>query len=161
MAYARTTKVAEDRSRNEIEKLVTKAGGINYGYATTQTFAIFQFEIEKRTVRFRVPLPDRKEFPYIRRGRKVPGYIDEAAFEQERRRRFRALLLVIKAKLESRESKIETFEDAFLAQIVMPGGHTVSELLGDKIDAAYKSGKVGPLLLGPGSGDDVIEANTK
>jgi hypothetical protein len=62
--------------------------------------------------------------------------------------RWRALLLVIKAKLESVESNIETFEHAFLAQIVMPNDQTVSEILNPIIAFAYKSGKM-PKQLGP------------
>jgi hypothetical protein len=37
------------------------------------------------------------------------------------------LLLANKAKLSSVEDGIETFEDAFLAHIVMPDGTTVSQ----------------------------------
>jgi hypothetical protein len=68
------------------------------------------------------------------------------AYDQEVRRRWRALGLVIKAKLESVESGIETFESAFMANIVMPDGKTFGKYAGPAIESAYSTGKV-PLLL--------------
>ena len=70
-----------------------------------------------------------------------------AQYERAERQRWRALLLVLKAKLESVESNIETFENAFLAQIVMPGDQTVADLVGPHIIDAAVLG-VGTLPVG-------------
>lgn len=63
--------------------------------------------------------------------------------------RWRTLLLCLKAKLESVESGIETFEDAFLAQIVMPDGGTVAEHVRPRIAEAYAANTMQPLLPPP------------
>jgi hypothetical protein len=60
--------------------------------------------------------------------------------------RWRALLLIVKAKLEAVDSGIVTFEQEFLPHIVMPGGHTVYEATAPAIERAYVSGQVTPLL---------------
>lgn len=57
-----------------------------------------------------------------------------------------ALALVIKAKLEAIESDISTFDDEFLAHIVMPDGKTVGEITREKVALAYSSGTMQPLL---------------
>ncbi len=66
--------------------------------------------------------------------------------------RGRALLLVIKAKLESVESGIETLEQAFLAHVVMANGQTVYERISEGIALEYLTGvpnTVAGLLGGP------------
>jgi len=62
------------------------------------------------------------------------------------RQKWRALALVIKAKLEAVESGISVFEDEFMAAIVMPNGRTVSEEIRPRIAAAYESGNMPALL---------------
>ncbi len=62
------------------------------------------------------------------------------------RQKWRALLLVIKAKLESVESEIETLEQAFYANIVLPSGLTVYEETRENVALAYSGGKVQALL---------------
>lgn len=57
-----------------------------------------------------------------------------------------------KAKLEAVESGISVFEDEFMANIVLPGGRTVSDEVRPKIAIAYSTG--GPANLLPDySGD--------
>ncbi len=68
------------------------------------------------------------------------------AYEQAGRQRWRALALVIKAKLEAVESGVETFEDAFLSHIVLPGGGTIGRWLKPQLQEAYVGGKMPPLL---------------
>jgi hypothetical protein len=48
--------------------------------------------------------------------------------------------------LESAERGIEEFEDAFLANIVMPGGQTVSEMARPTIESHYNGDTSIPLL---------------
>jgi hypothetical protein len=88
------------------------------------------FEMSARRVLFRLALPAGTE-------------------PQAERSRWRALLLSIKAKLVSVESGIETFEDAFMAHVVMPDGGTVSEHVGKRIADAYRTQTMVPLLPAP------------
>lgn len=96
--------------------------------------ALVIFEIRNRRVKFILPVPKNAE-------RKQE--------QQTERTRWRCLLLAIKAKLECASTGITTFEQEFMAHIVMPDGLTVSEHLVPKIEQAYKSGQMPP-LLGPG-----------
>lgn len=66
-----------------------------------------------------------KRFQVDGRGsaRTVPQRRDH--WEQHRRQRMRAMLLVIISKFERVESGVETFEQAFLANAVTKGGLTV------------------------------------
>lgn len=148
--YARETAVPEDRSRNEIEKLVVRYRATNFAYANGQEGAMIGFEMKNRRIRFTMKYPEQKTLKRPPRGRWYP----EEAMAQERRRLWRALALVVKAKLESVASKIETFDQAFMAHIVMPGGRTIAEHLLPEIEKMIATGKVGPLLLEADAGED-------
>jgi hypothetical protein len=132
MAYASRTDVPVDRSRAEIERLVTKFGATTFATAIEQGRAVVMFEAHSRRIRFDLPLPE-----------------SSPKHDQLRRSRWRALLLVIKAKLESVESKIETFEEAFLAHVVMPDGVTIGQHAKPSIARAYSENRMVPLLPGP------------
>jgi hypothetical protein len=137
--YAKDTTVAVAKSRAEIEALLERHKAKQYGTAVDyeKLLARVQFSLQDRIVRFVVTLPDRKK-------------LNPKNYERAERQRWRALLLVIKAKLESVESNIETFEHAFLSQIVMPGDQTVAEILTPIVAFAYKTGKLPQRLLGDG-----------
>ena len=99
------------------------------------------FSAEGCHIRFVLAMPKQDEelFWKLKRGRRTP---DKAyhAWEQACRSLWRSLLLCIKAKLEAVDSGIEMFEDAFMANIVLPDGRTVGELMQPQIDQAYISG---------------------
>lgn len=137
MVYASGTTVAVDKTRVEIEKVISKYGARNFGYMAEDSRAMIFFEANDRRIRFSLRLPP----------------LGKGGSDQARRSAWRALLLVIKAKLESVESKIETFEEAFFAHVVMPGGQTVYEAAREQVSEAYQLGRVdGPLMLtGPQS----------
>lgn len=146
--YAENTSVPSDRSRAEIEKILTRYGADEFAYATRRDMAVVQFTAEGRTIRFTVPLPDRDDKAYTRTptGKVRSSTQAEAAYEQSVRQRWRALALVIKAKLEAVASGIVTFEQEFLPHILLPGGRTVFEETAPAIAQAYESGQVRPLL---------------
>jgi hypothetical protein len=52
------------------------------------------------------------------------------------------LLLVIKAKLESVENNIATFEEEFLAHIVLPNDKTVADYVVPQVAAMYQTGRM-------------------
>ena len=70
----------------------------------------------------------------------------QAAWEQACRQRWRALPLIIKAKLEAVESGITTLESEFLANIVLPDGGTVGQWLTPQVAEAYATGRMPPML---------------
>lgn len=70
------------------------------------------------------------------------------AWEQACRQSWRALALVIKAKLEAVEAGISTVDDEFLAHVLLPNGATVGETLGPELDAAAVEGRMPSLIPG-------------
>jgi hypothetical protein len=131
MPYAQRTDVPVSKTRAEIEGLLERAKAKQYGTAIDYDLrsARVQFKLQDRVIRFTVTLPDRAK-------------LGETRFARAERQRWRALLLVLKAKLESVESQIETFEHAFLSQIVMPNDRTVGDIVTAQIAESYKTGKM-------------------
>ena len=145
--YASQTSVSSEKSRAEIETTLTRYGATGFMYGWADQNAVVMFQMAERRVNFLLPLPDRQAFKKTPAGQRTRGIDGQlAAFDQAVRQRWRALLLVIKAKLEAVESQITEFEDEFMAHIVMPDGRTVSEHVRPSIATAYKTGKVPPLL---------------
>ena len=141
--YAERTTVSVERSRNEIEQTLARYGAEQFMYGWSSSGAVVAFVVtiesgQKRQVRFELPLPSRDErrFQIHSRGRRTPAQA-EALWEQACRQRWRALSLVIKAKLEAIETGIATFEDEFLAYTMLPSGETVGMWLAPQMDAAY------------------------
>jgi hypothetical protein len=145
--YAADTSVSVSASKAEIERIVERYGATGYMSGWSAENAMIAFAMEGRQVRFHLAMPskDEKRFTQHSRGPRTP----EAAlkeWEQACRQRWRALALVIKAKLEAVESGISIFEDEFMANIVLPGGRTVSEEVRPRIAQAYETGTMQPLL---------------
>jgi hypothetical protein len=158
--YAENTNVSVEASRAEIERTLTRYGASSFMYGWTGEAAIVQFIAEGRHVKFILKLPDRndKRFTHFKRGTRYVTQVPrtpEAAlkeWEQGCRQRWRALALCIKAKLEAVESGISTFEDEFLAQIVLPDGKTAGEWLRPQVDEAYRTGSMPAMLPALGTG---------
>jgi len=160
MAYAESTTVPVEKSRAEIEKLLNKFDCTQFmvGSDTEQRQAMVQFKARNRIIRFVVKLPDPKDKKFTQDSRytwKARSASGQAtAYQQAERQRWRALFLVIKAKLESVESEISTFEEEFMAHIVLPNDLTVGAVVQPLIDRAYENGIMPRGLLGPaGTGD--------
>ena len=148
MAYAETTTVPVEKSITEIIGLVKKAGAERVmQYDEPERFTI-AFDLSGRHIRFGVALPQLDAVPAIRGdGRRRSNSEILAKRDAMQRQRARAVLLVIKAKLESVESEVETFEEAFLANIIMADGSTVYERVAQPIALEYSSGLPEQLLL--------------
>lgn len=145
--YAKETSVSVERSEAEIKQLVLRAKATTFASCQEVGRAAIVFKIGETTVKFTIPLPDPEEFRACAGGkRKRDDRAMFAAWEQSCRQRWRALLLCIKAKLESVEAGIECFEEAFLPQIVTKGGRTIWDRTKDEIPAIVK-GNGGLLML--------------
>ncbi|WP_062017425.1 hypothetical protein [Aureimonas sp. AU4] len=151
MPYAENTSVSVEKTEAEIKATLRRYGADRFMTGEDRAGAVISFEMKDRRVTFRLPLPDRAEqrFKFDGRRNVRPVAKQTEAWEQACRSRWRALFLCIKAKLESVESGIETFEDAFLAQIVLPDGGTVADHILPRIADAYASGTMQPLLPPP------------
>jgi len=149
--YAASTEVSSGRSREEIERTLERYGADQFLYGWQDTDAVVGFRMAGRQVRFILPLPsktDKAFTEYTSRG-KLWARTDEAArklYEQAVKQRWRALALVIKAKLEAVESGIAVFEDEFMANIVLPNGRLVGQEVRGAIASAYETGNMPNLL---------------
>lgn len=148
--YAQNTSVSGENSRAEIERTVRRYGATAYGYVwdDSGTRAMIEFRLCDRRVRFMLTMPDPQsdEFAFTPKGKRRQGEVVAKEWEQACRQRWRALALMIKAKLEAVESGIVTLEDEFLAHLVLPNGKTVGEQVVPAAIKAIESGKPMPLL---------------
>jgi len=148
MAYAEGTSVPVEKTVGEICGLIKKAGAVRIGQMDDPDAFAIQFFMRERMLRFRVAMPTLEQMPTTDgRGSYATKEWRVKRRDQAQRQRARALLLVIKAKLESIESGVETFDEAFLANIVMSDGATVFERVNAPIQLEYGSGKSMPMLL--------------
>lgn len=127
MPYAATTDVSVDRSRAAIEALLARHGASAFAYGWDPTHDRIQFHIDGRTVRFLLPKVDQAKFTHTAGGRPRAQNSILLAVRQADRQRWRALFLVIKAKLEAIESGIAVFEQEFLAFLVLGDDMTVGD----------------------------------
>lgn len=123
--FASGTSVSVEKSRAEIETLVRKYGAAQFSSGWMGGQAAIQFVAHGRAVRFVLPLPTREEATAALRklrqhryGTIADTYVAKWR-DAEERRRWRCLLLAIKAKLEVVQTQIATFEEEFLAHIVV------------------------------------------
>ncbi|MHB1987939.1 MAG: hypothetical protein ACYCSF_08140 [Acidimicrobiales bacterium] len=146
--YAENTTVATDRSRAEIERTLQRYGASAFAYGWTDNQAMIQFEAHERRIRFVLPMPDRNdpEFTLTPTGKARSDAQALGSWEQAQRQRWRALALVVKAKLEAVEAGVATFEDEFLAYTVLPNGSTAGDWIRPQIARAYESGTMPALL---------------
>lgn len=166
--FASETTVSVEKSRAEIEFTLRKYKATEFVSGWSQGKAMIGFRINELFIQFVLPLPDRKDKQFthkMKRGWLQPmtDAQSSAVYEQEVRQRWRALNLVVKAKLEAVECGISTIEKEFLAFIVLPGNIT----LGDWIIEGggmqqLKEGKMPRMLAPPRSepDDDVEDAES-
>ncbi len=125
--FAARTKIPVDKTRLDIERLVKRYGAKGFVAGWHGPTARIEFLCVDRQIRLTVVIPDN---------------------EQAARQKWRALLLLVKAKLESVDARIATFEEAFFANIVMPDtGKTVWEMAREPVKLGYEGKSV--VLLGP------------
>lgn len=148
--YASQTTVSSEKSRNEIERMLTKYGADSFMYGWETGRAVIAFRMSDRHIRFNLPMPERQSDEFRLTPTKYLERSDvdaERAYEQAVRQRWRALALCIKAKLEAVEAGIVEFETEFLAHVVMPNGRTVGELALPQLEESYAKGESRLMLL--------------
>ncbi len=145
--FAIETDVSPEKSRAEIEKILTRYGASHYGHMTGPEQAIVAFQAQGRRLRFTLPMPALKDVKDTDgRGAWRSESQKQKVLEQMVRQRWRALCLVIKAKLEAVDTGVATFEEEFMANIILPSGQTMAEYALPQIAQAYETGKMPPLL---------------
>lgn len=141
MGYAENTTVPVDRSISEIRKILTKYKATAFASAENNNKSMVMFEMNNRRIRFVISTP------IVGKWRNKKGWIGtQKEVEQEERRLWRCLVLNIKSKLEAVESGISTFEEEFLAHIVLSDGRTMGEFAIPQIGRSYEENIMPPLL---------------
>ncbi len=145
--FAANTSVSASASREEIERTLVRYGADQFMYGWIEEAATIGFRCQGRQIRFDLTMPRRDDprFTHHSRGARTP----EAAtkeWDQAVRQRWRALALVVKAKLEAVASGIASFDDEFLAYIVLPNRQTAGDWVRPHIEEAYRIGTVPDLL---------------
>lgn len=149
VTYAADTSVSADKSMAEIRRTLQRYSAEQLVWGETSSAAMVGFVMRNRQVRFVLPMPDRnsREFTHTpTRGNRRSDDAQAEAYDQAIRQRWRALNLVIKAKLEAVESGIADFDVEFLAHIVLPGGATVADTVVPRVAEAYETNTVPALL---------------
>lgn len=145
MSYAKGTSVSIERSKGEIEKMLRRYGCSQFssGWANDgpEHFAHVSFRFQETAILLGLPMPHTSKFVVSPAGRRRTRESAEKAYADECRRRWRALLLVLKAKLEAVECGISTLEREFLADVVLPNGKTLGEWAVPKL-AEIQSGRL-------------------
>ncbi len=139
--YAADTSVPVDRSKSQIEKLLTAHGaqGFQTGWQGPEGddpgWDVIGFKWKNRAIRFQIARPVVKS-----------SYrSNQSAMDQKTRQRWRILHLVIKAKLEAVQAGVSVFEEEFLAHIVTDDGQTIGQHLMPRLAGG------GQLQLGSGA----------
>lgn len=134
--YAAETEVPIERSKRQIEELLKGHGAEAYHTGWDADRDIIEFGYKGKQIRFVLRRLKRTDFTWTKQGLMRSPRQQQAAYEQADRARWRALYLVVRAKLESVESGIAIFEEEFMAFIVVPGqGRTVGEILLPQIES--------------------------
>jgi hypothetical protein len=164
--FAEGTEVPVSRSKAEIEALLQQHGANQRQFSADDTTGrfILTFRLHDRYVKIE-SVVDVSDLPkvgdgYMRRDEiKYPqgwsGWTStrrkewcEKQVEQREREMYRRLLLHLKAKLDLTFDR-ETFEREFLADIMLPNGDTLHTAVRERLEQAYTSGEMPPLLLPP------------
>jgi len=160
MTYAAGTTVSVENSRAEVERLLRKRGArqTTIGADEDKGIAHVLFVLDGHTIRLELPLPQWSAFE--KKDPTPPGawqWSDSRRakwrtdqWEQAQKERWRAVVLLLKAKLELIALGVSTIEREFLADLILPGQReTVGRLLADTIAGLASTEPGGPLLLPP------------
>lgn len=146
--YAEGTTVSVVKSRQDLEVLLRQHGATQFSFLEGDEQSIVVYRLSGRHIKHVISRPKvdvkrtskglSKEETELKRG------------EKEYQRRWRALLLLCKAKLEMIATGGSTFEAEFLSDTLLSNGETVSQAMLPRVAQMYISGQMPSLLLGAG-----------
>jgi hypothetical protein len=148
-SYASETTVPWEKSRDEIESVLKRYRCSHFAYMTSPESVMIAFMREKVPFRIEVPLPTGKEKSVRMKpnGMLRPDSQIAKAVDQEQKRRWRVLILLIKAKLEWVSLGMSTVEKEFLADVSLPNGETLGVWAAQHVHRAIGEGKMPASLL--------------
>lgn len=123
--YAEGTTVTVESSRGEISGILTRYGVERMGWSTGPQGDELLFELKDRRYRFTIIKPTLDEIYDL-----YPNARDyNAKVAAEWRRRWRANVLLIKAKLEFADGGDTTLEREFMPYLLVNGRQTLAEFI--------------------------------
>jgi hypothetical protein len=157
--YAADTTVPVEKSRAELDMLLQKHGATQRGIMCDDDrgLAVVAFVLGERQYRLELPLPREEEFlPIAKKTVRTWYTLTEEQrrhrvrllHQQAGRSRWRALVMLVKSKLELVRIGASTVEREFLADLVLPGGETLARRIDTEMHAILKG--EAPRLLGMG-----------
>lgn len=139
--YANTTSIDVAKTRGHIEAILGQYGATAFAFATQSNESMISFQIGGKTFKFILSEPPREQFEFTATGRSRGRAGAEQAHKQARRQVWRALFLIIKAKLVGVDEGITTIEREFLADMVVRStGETVGQLAIEQMKLAEQNG---------------------
>ena len=148
--FAEGTKVTVENTRSELERLLRVYGADAVVIGWDGPVSTIAFRLQGRHIKYTVVRPERTDtvVTHYASGKPRPPHGISEAIAAEHRRRWRALLLIVKAKLELVASGDADFEDEFLAHTMLADGNTVGEWIGPQIEETYQTGRMPSLVPG-------------
>ncbi len=146
-SYAEGTSVSVEKSQGEISQILRRFGAEEFGHKESRGKGYFMFVIGGIAYQMEVPLPPLADFTTSPAGRSrtdLQAQTDQAA---EIRRRWRSLLLNIKAKIVAIDDGISTVEKEFLAFVMLPSGMSIGDAMIPTLQKIAASGEF-PKMLG-------------
>ncbi|MBT1001794.1 hypothetical protein KIH31_04190 [Paenarthrobacter sp. DKR-5] len=146
--YVRGASISSSAFRAEIQAMLTVYGAAGFRCGLEDGRAAIVFIAGKRQFRFILPLTGPVGSSSGTTGDPLqPRSSDTAgkAKEDAARRQWHQLSLLIRAKLDAVAAGITTFDQEFLAYMVLPGGTTVFDAVTPAVSNAYTPGGRPPL----------------
>ena len=128
--FAEDTRVPVGQTQGEIKDRLRKAGADQIAVFESDERTAIAFRLGFAMYRVTIPIPTAA-----------------ANREQEERRAWRLMGLLIKSKLEAIREGATTVEREFLADMLLYDGQTVSERMGPELQIAHDQGRMPKQLL--------------
>lgn len=134
--FAEDTSVPVEQTKGDLEVMLRRRGAEAFAYAWSQDGRCsLRFVLAGLPIRIAMAALKPEDVAVseaaLRRAGNNAAQLVRQRREQEERRRWRALALVVKANLEAIDSGITTVMEAFFPWLVLPNGATVWDVHGE------------------------------
>lgn len=148
--YAEGTTVSVETTEADLKRLLRQYGADAIVVGWDGPVNTIGFRLHGRHVRYVIERPAKTEamITHYPSGKSRPDWKQDEAVIAEERRRWRALLLIIRAKLELIAAGDATFDEEFLAHTMLTDGSTVGEWIAPQLADIYRSGAMPALVPG-------------
>lgn len=148
--YAEGTKVPAETTKVELERLLRAYGASAIVMGWDGDISTVAFRLQGRHVRYTIKRPSLSDtiVTHHPSGKPRRREYHGDAIAAEHRRRWRALLMIVKAKLELIANEDSSFDDEFLSRVMLSDGSTVGEWIAPQLEQTYQTGMMPALVPG-------------